>query len=72
MSAVSPNSRFELLLQNSVSALGGEECQSIKTAQVWLSQQKRLKHNIDYRFDVIAIQGDENNIDWIQNAITQG
>ncbi|HHX8307906.1 TPA: YraN family protein [Vibrio diabolicus] len=44
----------------------------IKTAQVWLSQQKRLKHNIDYRFDVIAIHDNGRDINWIENAISEG
>ncbi|MDN3614061.1 YraN family protein [Vibrio gallaecicus] len=43
-----------------------------KTANVWLIKQGLSVHTTDFRFDVIAIQGEENNIDWIQNAITQG
>jgi len=29
-------------------------------------------HSTDFRFDIVAIEGPNDNIDWIQNAITQG
>ena len=44
----------------------------VKTAQIWLSQQKCSAHNIDYRFDVIAIHDSGRDINWIQNAISEG
>ncbi len=44
----------------------------VKTAQIWLSHQKHLRHNIDYRFDVIAIHDSGRDINWIQNAISEG
>ncbi|MDF5415032.1 YraN family protein, partial [Vibrio parahaemolyticus] len=31
-----------------------------------------LKHNIDYRFDVIAIHDNGRDINWIENAISEG
>ncbi|CAI2313356.1 YraN family protein [Vibrio parahaemolyticus] len=43
----------------------------IKTAQVWLSQQRTM-NTIDYRFDVIAIHDSGRDINWIQNAISEG
>ena len=44
----------------------------LKTAQVWLMQQGLSVHSTDFRFDIIAIEGPDDNINWIQNAITQG
>ncbi|ARV71651.1 YraN family protein [Vibrio campbellii] len=44
----------------------------VKTAQIWLSQQKRSAYNIDYRFDVVAIHDSGRDINWIQNAISEG
>ncbi|WP_319536171.1 YraN family protein [uncultured Vibrio sp.] len=44
----------------------------IKTANIWLSRQKQPIHTIDYRFDVIAIQDNGRDINWIQNAISEG
>ncbi|WP_423840167.1 YraN family protein [Vibrio mytili] len=44
----------------------------VKTAQIWLSRQKQSIHTIDYRFDVIAIQNNGRDINWIQNAISEG
>ncbi|HDM8153830.1 TPA: YraN family protein [Vibrio harveyi] len=44
----------------------------VKTAQIWLSQQKCSAHTIDYRFDVIAIHDSGRDINWIQNAISEG
>ncbi len=44
----------------------------VKTAQIWLNRQKHLKHPIDYRFDVIAIHDSGQDINWIQNAISEG
>ena len=44
----------------------------IKTANIWLSRQRQSIHTIDYRFDVIAIHDNGRNINWIQNAISEG
>ncbi|MCF7483227.1 YraN family protein [Vibrio sp. J1-1] len=44
----------------------------IKTANIWLSRQKQSIHTIDYRFDVIAIHDSGRDINWIQNAISEG
>ncbi|MGR5067903.1 MULTISPECIES: YraN family protein [Vibrio] len=44
----------------------------VKTAQIWLSQKRRAAQNIDYRFDVIAIHDNGRDINWIQNAISEG
>nr|WP_239032775.1 YraN family protein [Vibrio sp. MMG023] len=44
----------------------------VKTAQIWLSQQNRMAQNIDYRFDVVAIHDSGRDINWIQNAISEG
>ncbi len=44
----------------------------VKTAQIWLSRQKHLGHTTDYRFDVIAIHDSGKDINWIQNAISEG
>ena len=44
----------------------------LKTAQVWLMQQGLSVHSTDFRFDIIAIEGSDDHINWIQNAITQG
>ncbi len=44
----------------------------IKTAHIWLSRQRHTGHNINYRFDVIAIHDSGRDINWIQNAISEG
>ncbi len=44
----------------------------IKTAYIWLSRQKNSGHSIDYRFDVVAIHDKGRDINWIQNAISEG
>ncbi|WP_299685505.1 YraN family protein [uncultured Vibrio sp.] len=44
----------------------------LKTANVWLMQQGLSVHSTDFRFDIVAIEGPNDNINWIQNAITQG
>lgn len=44
----------------------------LKTANVWLMQQGLSVHSTDFRFDIVAIEGPNEHIDWIQNAITQG
>ncbi|MDN3699498.1 YraN family protein [Vibrio clamense] len=44
----------------------------IKTAHLWLLQQNLSVHSTNFRFDVVAIENNSHNIDWIKNAITQG
>ncbi|MFS1459750.1 YraN family protein [Vibrio lentus] len=44
----------------------------LKTANVWLMQQGLSVHSTDFRFDIVAIEGPNDDIDWIKNAITQG
>ncbi|MDW6001750.1 YraN family protein [Vibrio mangrovi] len=44
----------------------------IQTAQFWLLKQGLSPYDTDFRFDVIAIHQDGHDIDWFQNAITQG
>lgn len=44
----------------------------IKTANIWLSRQRQSIYTIDYRFDVIAIHDNGRDINWIQNAISEG
>lgn len=44
----------------------------IRAANVWLKQQGLSSYTTDYRFDLIAIHNGGKEIDWIQNAITQG
>ncbi|MGF1753234.1 YraN family protein [Vibrio makurazakiensis] len=44
----------------------------VKTANVWLLKQGLSAHSTDFRFDVVAIEQHGNNIEWIENAITQG
>ncbi len=43
-----------------------------KTAMIWLAQHGYSAQNTDFRFDVIAIHQNGQQIDWIKNAITQG
>ncbi|SHE83230.1 YraN family protein [Vibrio gazogenes] len=43
----------------------------IQTAQFWLLTQGLSPYDTDFRFDVIAIHQNGNDIDWFQNAITQ-
>ncbi|SHO56727.1 hypothetical protein VQ7734_02496 [Vibrio quintilis] len=43
----------------------------IKTAFFWLTKQNLSPHTTDFRFDIVAIHQDGDNIDWFQNAITQ-
>ncbi|OEF24989.1 YraN family protein [Vibrio rumoiensis] len=44
----------------------------IKTAMVWLKRHGHTINNTSFRFDVIAIHQQGNDIEWIKNAITQG
>ncbi|WP_086981590.1 YraN family protein [Vibrio aphrogenes] len=44
----------------------------IKTAMIWLKSQSLSIEHTSFRFDVIAIHHNGNDINWIKNAITQG
>ncbi|WP_279610927.1 YraN family protein [Vibrio gelatinilyticus] len=44
----------------------------IKTAQFWLSKHGLSFYDTEFRFDVLAIEDNGSNINWIKNAITQG
>ncbi|AXY01934.1 YraN family protein [Vibrio alfacsensis] len=44
----------------------------VKTAHIWLRQKQYNAQNLDYRFDVIAIHNEGRDINWIQNAISEG
>ncbi|AUI85277.1 YraN family protein [Vibrio azureus] len=44
----------------------------VKTAHIWLSKNKYDIHHADYRFDVVAIHNNGDDINWIQNAISEG
>lgn len=44
----------------------------IKTAYIWLQKNKLSVNSTEYRFDVIAIENRGSDINWIQNAITEG
>lgn len=44
----------------------------ICAANVWLKQQGLSSYTTNYRFDLVAIHNDGKQIDWLQNAITQG
>ncbi len=43
-----------------------------KTAQVWLAKNNKSPHHSYFRFDVITVTGTEHQIEWIQNALTEG
>lgn len=44
----------------------------IKTAMVWLKRRSLSIENTSFRFDIVAIHNNGNDINWIKNAITQG
>ncbi|GLT18523.1 UPF0102 protein [Vibrio zhanjiangensis] len=44
----------------------------VKAANVWLMKQGKSVHTTDFRFDLIAIHQQGQQIEWIKNAITQG
>lgn len=44
----------------------------IKTAMIWLQQQRLSAETTQFRFDVIAMHQQGQDINWIKNAITQG
>ncbi|WP_440889759.1 YraN family protein [Vibrio sp. WZ-1] len=44
----------------------------VKTANLWLLKRHLSAHTTDYRFDVIAIHNSGADINWIQNAISEG
>ncbi len=43
----------------------------IKAAYYWMMKKGYSPYTIDFRFDVIAIHNQGNDIDWYKNAITQ-
>ncbi len=43
----------------------------IKTAHLWLLQNNLSPYSADYRFDVVAIHQNGDEVEWIKNAITQ-
>lgn len=43
----------------------------IKTAYLWLAKSGLSPYTTDFRFDVIAIHQQGEDINWIKNAITQ-
>ncbi|MFC5078627.1 hypothetical protein VTH8203_00531 [Vibrio thalassae] len=43
-----------------------------KAATLWLLQNGLSPYDTDFRFDVVAIHQQGNDINWIKNAITQG
>ncbi|WP_245649870.1 YraN family protein [Vibrio nereis] len=43
-----------------------------KAANVWLMKQGMSIYSTDFRFDVVAIHQQGQQIEWIKNAITQG
>jgi putative endonuclease len=43
----------------------------IRTAYVWLNQQGLQPQSTCFRFDVVAIHKEGDDINWIKNAITQ-
>lgn len=44
----------------------------IKTAHVWLKKRGLSPYSTEFRFDVVAIHQQGNDINWIKNAITEG
>lgn len=43
----------------------------IKASTVWLMKQGYSYYDTEFRFDVIAIHDEGNQIEWFKNAITQ-
>lgn len=44
----------------------------LRTAHTWLRQQGLSAHTTEFRFDVVGIQNNGQDINWIKNAITEG
>ncbi|KJY82356.1 endonuclease [Vibrio galatheae] len=44
----------------------------IKAATLWLGKQGLSVYSSDFRFDLVAIHQQGEQIEWIKNAITQG
>ena len=44
----------------------------IRAANVWLMKNGLSIHSTDYRFDLVAIHQQGEQVEWIKNAITQG
>ncbi|MFA0084195.1 YraN family protein [Vibrio sp. 10N.261.51.F12] len=43
-----------------------------KAAMVWLMSNGLSPYDTEFRFDVVAIHNNGDDIEWIKNAITQG
>jgi putative endonuclease len=44
----------------------------LRTANIWLTQQGLSPHTTEFRFDVVGVQNNGQDINWIKNAITEG
>ncbi|MGD8109825.1 YraN family protein [Vibrio sp. NTOU-M3] len=44
----------------------------IHAANIWLMKNNLSVYSTDFRFDLVAIHSQGQQIDWIKNAITQG
>ncbi len=44
----------------------------IKTAHHWLLANHYSPYDTDYRFDVVAIHGEQNEIEWLKSAFYEG
>ncbi|CAH0527089.1 YraN family protein [Vibrio hippocampi] len=58
------------LAQEMVTASKARKLQ--KTATLWLMNQGLSPYTTEFRFDIVAIHNNGHDINWIQNAITQG
>ncbi|WP_261816640.1 YraN family protein [Vibrio gallicus] len=56
----------------SESVTRAKQSKLIKTAQIWLSTNKKSAHHTYFRFDVVTITGQQQQIEWIKNALTEG
>lgn len=43
----------------------------LKTAYLWLQQQRRSATHTEFRFDAVIFEGDENAINWIKNFLSE-
>jgi putative endonuclease len=65
--------RKQQLFGSALEAVTFSKQQKLKrTAMLWLQKNRYSPHHTYFRFDVIAISGENNQIDWIKNAITEG
>lgn len=44
----------------------------LRTANIWLKQQGLSAHTTEFRFDVVGVHNNGQDINWIKNAITEG